>query len=526
MIKKTIQQYEREFVELNSHAEEDKTLAEQCIEDYPDEELGYEELGKYYRRNLEYDEGVFDDLTTEILEKSKQNTKWGITFGYILETLNDYELRYYFTKNSFFKHKDFSVAWGSLTRNYIWQGNYKEASFCANIAYSLGVDIYSYLKSYLLSLNPFIDNIKIEKFLSIKNGKLENLHKKNEIYFLGENGVGKTALLQAILLSLIDDENELTIKYEKPILDRSSLYLIGSFDDINDVTNYQNIFAYGISRFRSSPKFTDAYGYATLFDHDTYLTNPEEWLKDVQRKELLGKSSISLNEVIKMLTEIINFEGNDFKIIYNDYNDKFEFIEKNTPTQFEHLADGYRSVLVWLCDLLYRLSNNQPYVKDIKDFGGIVLIDEIDMLLHPKWEYSIVKLLRNKLPNIQWFFTTHSPMLILGASEDAVFYKLYKEGGETKISEQWKCSDINNMLANSILTSPLFDMETARMRVYNENESEIDTSTNYWYSQIEKIIKQEKKERKKNGEVYFSENEIQKIVKDAISKMKNHLKND
>jgi len=518
MIKKTLQQYKREFEELDEDSEEYKILAEECIADYPDDELGYEELGIYYRcwvLSAPDDYEVYDNLTNDILEKSKQNTKWGITFGYIIEAQDNSDFLEYFSKDSFLKHKDFSQAWASLARNYFWQGLFKEAGFCVNVAYSLGFDILNYLETYSMSLNPFIDKINIQKFLSIQDLKIEDLRMKNEIYFLGENGVGKTALLQAILLSLIKDENELTIKFGKPL---------DSYIDF-DVSyyapyTYQNIFAYGISRFRSSPKYTDAYGYATLFDHDTYLTNPEEWLKDIQRKELLGKSNISLNSVMQMLTEIINFEGNEFKIVYNSNNDKFEFIEKDTPTKFEHLADGYRSVLVWLCDLLHRLSTNQPFVKNIKYFGGIVLIDEIDMLLHPKWEYSIVKQLRNKLPNIQWFFTTHSPMLILGASEDAVFYKLYKEAGQTKISEQWKCSDINNMLANSIITSPLFDLETAQMRAFDEKK-QIDTNTNYWYSRVEKIINQERAKQKLAGKAYFSDQEIDEIVQKAIVLLKN-----
>jgi hypothetical protein len=182
--------------------------------------------------------------------------------------------------------------------------------------------------------------------------------------------------------------------------------------------------------------------------------------------------------------------------------------------------------MIWLCDLLSRLIENQPYIDNLKDFYGVVLVDEVDMFLHPKWEYTIVKRLREKLPNIQWFFTTHSPLLILGASEDAVFYKLYKENGITKISEQWKCSDIDTLLANGILTSPLFDMDSARMRAYNENEKELDTNINYWYSKIDENIKQEIQERKKNGESYFSQEEIKKIVDDSISKIQNSLTND
>jgi len=512
MIKKTLQQYKREFEELNEESDEYKILAEQCIADYPDDELGYEELGKYlinqYPSELHYDIKKYE-------EESKRNPKYGIALGlYNLALTEDMKSYETYASGIAQNNKYFKNSWLALYCEAVSYGNIKEASEYLNRAIEYGADYSNEYYYQLFQSYPPIDRICVKNFLSIKNEiEIKNLKDKKEIYFLGENGVGKTVLLQAILLGVVNEKNEITTKY--PDVEEFVF-----MDDFRAIKSYSNIFAYGISRFRSSPKYTDDYGYATLFDHDTYLTNPEEWLKDIQRKELLGKSSISLNDVMQMLTEIINFEGNEFKIVYNSNNDKFEFIEKDTPTKFEHLADGYRSVLVWLCDLLHRLSTNQPFVKNIKYFGGIVLIDEIDMLLHPKWEYSIVKQLRNKLPNIQWFFTTHSPMLILGASEDAVFYKLYKEAGQTKISEQWKCSDINNMLANSIITSPLFDLETAQMRAFDEKK-QIDTNTNYWYSRVEKIINQERAKQKLAGKAYFSDQEIDEIVQKAIVLLKN-----
>jgi len=170
-----------------------------------------------------------------------------------------------------------------------------------------------------------------------------------------------------------------------------------------------------------------------------------------------------------------------------------------------------------LCDLLSRLTQHQPYIKELKDFYGIVLVDEIDLFLHPKWEYNIVKKLRSKLPNIQWFFTTHSPMLILGASEDAVFYRLYKEHGITKISEQWKCSDLTQLMASAIVTSPLFDMETARMSSYKP-DGELDTSEYYLESLIGKEVAEMLAEKRKTQN-YISRKETDDIIDAAIKRL-------
>jgi len=523
MTKKTLQQYQREFEELEKESITSIKLAEACIEDFPEEELGFETLGNYLA-NLYITDIKYHEIIKDFENKAIIDSRYGLAIGkfyLIITMLTGTAPEMFLKENKYYKN-----AWLADGISCIIEGNNFDGAKSLNMAFEYGIDLIHKLKNVFVKLNPPLSSIKIQNYLSLKNIEISKLNKLREIYFLGENGVGKTAFLQAILLNILHVENEIVIKY--PISkDKCSVLFSNSEgeDEPERIISYLNIFAYGISRFRSSPKFTDAYGYATLFDHDTYLTNPEEWLKDVQRRELLGKSSIKLSAVIQMLTDVINFEGNEFRIEYDARSDNFVFIEKNTPTKFEHLADGYRSVLVWLCDLLFRLSKNQTYITDIKDFGGLVLIDEIDMLLHPKWEYTIVKKLREKFPRIQWFFTTHSPLLIMGASEDAVFYKLYKENGETKISEQWKCSDIDNMLANSILTSPLFDLESARMRAFDETKKEVDTNSNYWYSRIEKVINEERAKQKEAGKQYFSEQEIDDMVRKAIEQLKNEVSN-
>ena len=218
-----------------------------------------------------------------------------------------------------------------------------------------------------------------------------------------------------------------------------------------------------------------------------------------------------------MFTDILNIEETaEIKIEKEGTN--FIFKERNFKPEFEELADGYRSILMILSDLINRLITNQPDITNIKDFKGIVLIDEIDMLMHPKWEYKIVKKLREKLPNIQWFFSTHSPMLIMGASEDAVFYKLYKEDGITQISEPWNSNDIMHLMANGIITSPLFDMPTARLKFANDL-SQLDTSSNFWIGKITEKIKQQINTEKNKGKAYFSKEEVDDLVEWAINEI-------
>ena len=76
------------------------------------------------------------------------------------------------------------------------------------------------------------------------------------------------------------------------------------------------------------------------------------------------------------------------------------------------LSDGERSLLAMMMDLCRRLSLANPELNDPLQGAGVVLIDEIELHLHPKWQREIVEKLRRTFPRIQFVLTTHSPFLI------------------------------------------------------------------------------------------------------------------
>ncbi len=551
MSKKTIQEYQKAFEEiaqtytlhskwLPENLAKYEQLAKACIADFPNEDIGYVELGKAIsafisetndnRANQIHDVKLNLIKIKEIAELTRLNFKYIKTELVLLdsggvgaygggvfadEAIPDLIYRE--------PQKEFIEVYKRCAEKWMESGYYTKAEKEINVLVRHGLASPT-LGSWS---NPSIDKVYITNFLSIDNIVISDFADKKEIYFLGENGVGKTVLLQAILLGLIQNEYRNDIYTTFPFnTDNKGQTLtqiqITVESEYPDVQKYLNLFAYGTGRFRESSTNVDEFGYSTLFDRDALLINPIQWFEKVRLRELEHESPLKIETVLDFFTQIINFDtATDFKI--ERHGSEFIFYEQNTKTDFKHLAEGYRSILIWLSDLLSRLTQNQPYIDKLEDFHGIVLVDEIDMFLHPKWEYSIVRRLREKLPNIQWFFTTHSPILVLGASEDAVFYKLYKENGITKISEPWKCSEMDNLLANAILTSPLFDMETARMRAHDEKES-IDTSANYWYSKIKERIDAERNAQKTNGKAYFSDTEIQEIVNNAVSTFKTELK--
>jgi predicted ATP-binding protein involved in virulence len=68
-------------------------------------------------------------------------------------------------------------------------------------------------------------------------------------------------------------------------------------------------------------------------------------------------------------------------------------------------------------DLAYRACLLNPELSDKSQIKGVVLIDEVDMHLHPKWQWNIIKALRATFENVQFIIATHSPIVISSAKE-------------------------------------------------------------------------------------------------------------
>jgi len=78
----------------------------------------------------------------------------------------------------------------------------------------------------------------------------------------------------------------------------------------------------------------------------------------------------------------------------------------------DQLSDGERSLLAIVADLVRRLSLANPEIADPLQGAGVVLIDEIELHLHPTWQRNVIEKLRTTFPNIQFIATTHSPFVI------------------------------------------------------------------------------------------------------------------
>ncbi len=115
------------------------------------------------------------------------------------------------------------------------------------------------------------------------------------------------------------------------------------------------------------------------------------------------------------------------------------------------LSQGERSLLALVADIAYRLAIMNPTSEDPLHGKGIVLIDEIDLHLHPRWQRSVIRNLQTTFPNCQFIITTHSPLVVSDPQEVQVF--LLEEGSTRELDNLYGM-DIEQVLFE-IMDTPL-----------------------------------------------------------------------
>lgn len=99
---------------------------------------------------------------------------------------------------------------------------------------------------------------------------------------------------------------------------------------------------------------------------------------------------------------------------YSDSHQDIILISKLGTLKLSQLSDGIQNVFGMVADIAYRcyLLNSHLGENAAKKTEGIVLIDEIDMHLHPEWQQVILRDLQTAFPNLQFIVTTHSPQVL------------------------------------------------------------------------------------------------------------------
>lgn len=336
---------------------------------------------------------------------------------------------------------------------------------------------------------------------------------------LGENGVGKTTLMQLLALGSADEEIVVSrdgtqVRYggipritnpfrfefselirtgrtgarvaysilwadsldarEDSVCDKSVIE--GTLDSIYKYAPYyehkrSTVYGYGANR-RRAPRGMTAEASndptETLFDDDATLRNPEEWLL---QNELVANTDSPLKKraqrqrerVLGILTRILP-DIDEIRVssragANQQVRASAEVHGPDGWIPFSALGLGYRTMTAWIVDLSSRLFERYGELEDPLSGPAVCLVDEIDLHLHPRWQRDLIARLSTLFPQTQFIATAHSPLIVQAAPDANVVVLRRREGGVVIDNAP---RSVRKWRVDQILTSELFDLPSAR----------------------------------------------------------------
>lgn len=190
---------------------------------------------------------------------------------------------------------------------------------------------------------------------------------------------------------------------------------------------------------------------ATIIEVDPILKTPVKVVQDV------------VNEVLKPVGwQHLHFSQRDNALVLR--HDEYGVIKA------EQLSDGIKNILAMVADIAYRcvLLNGHLGEGAAKKSGGIIMIDEVDMHLHPQWQQTVVKSLKSAFPNIQFILTTHSPQVLSTVSAECI--RIISEGEVHAAPKGSKGAESSRLLKRilGVDSRPPYDENTQLLQAYEK----------------------------------------------------------
>ena len=333
---------------------------------------------------------------------------------------------------------------------------------------------------------------------------------------LGENGTGKTTLLQALVgmrplvRSYVNDNKSDTGWTVRPWVEldyqsiarqsaevrfvahylfqkkaegqtqrlkvwanmRDSNPIASAWREPNSADMFQSvIFAYGahrkINEIRTSNEYEATEGYETLFSETVGLTDPAELIAQTYLVSKLGNGDEALQRE-RAEAKLEQLKASLIRVL-PDVHDVTIEVRENRPAVLFHtdygkvrssqLSSGYRAMAAWVGDLVGRMFDTYPDRDDPLSGPAIVLVDEFDLHMHPKWQRDAIAFLTERFPAVQFIVTAHSPLVVQSAPNANVVV-LEKEGDHVVIEND--PVNVSTWRVDQILTSELFGLSSAR----------------------------------------------------------------
>lgn len=311
------------------------------------------------------------------------------------------------------------------------------------------------------------------------------------VVILGPNGSGKTTILRSLALAL-RNVNDPALWPEKAFTrwqrlgeDVDTSFIRVELDEIDHPRTTINdaaspscmqdpvqkkrrkfpIFAYGCRRgsaLGGAAREADAKDgggreIATLFDEGADLIHAETWLikleGDTKRNAQSRQIFDAVVDALKKLLSVDDITVQDQEV--------WVTLADRPALPLGSLSDGYLTSAGWFLDLVARWvelakqSDEEIGADFLEKMRGLVLIDEIDLHLHPQWQVNIIRRTRGLLKQMSFIVTTHNPVTLVGVEPQEI-WRLSTENGRVQAE---KGSERPMLLSAGEIYASYFDIE-------------------------------------------------------------------
>jgi uncharacterized protein (TIGR02646 family) len=324
-----------------------------------------------------------------------------------------------------------------------------------------------------------LDRIDIENFRSIRALTLEFPRAGSEadsepwLMLLGVNGVGKSSVLQAVALALmtpaarrryIPDASELVTR-DAP--EAEGVVRLSFSDGSRVALRFRrdqpgfertgrlpvlNVYGFGSTRLPPPPGERRrlrpaAMRFDNLFDPRYPLSLAEAWMADETQV-----SSSTFDFLAASLRPLLELDDEE---TLGRRDGALQILRDGTALPLADYSDGYRSIVVFATDLMRNLSERWDSIASAE---GLVLVDELEVHLHPSWRMTVVDRLREVFPRLRFLITTHDPLCLRGSRRGEV-HILYRDDDTREVLVRQR--DIPpGLTADQLLTGTWFGMPT------------------------------------------------------------------
>ncbi|MGX5843691.1 AAA family ATPase [Mesorhizobium sp. ArgA1] len=224
------------------------------------------------------------------------------------------------------------------------------------------------------------------------------------------------------------------------------------------------VVGYGVNR-RAAPegsnfnitssmyRTTRSQAVATLFSASAALVSLEQWAIDLDYRR--GEQGLGVvRQALDSLLPGVTFTGVDKE------RRKLRFNTPDGVLPLDLLSDGYQAMAAWCGDLLFRITETFKDYDRALAARGLLLIDELDLHLHPLWQRHLVDFLKTTLPKFQFVTTTHSPLTVHQAGEGELFVLRRQPENTGPSALQAFSGAPNRLMLHQLIQSPIFGLDT------------------------------------------------------------------